>query len=381
MERSGSLIGSGSPLYVGRRPDIASIELSCDNSDIPLPHVDLVNEILEHSVASQVLDDPPDYPDHIKTTGTADELAAVPAPLHGHSPATDPRATAYLALANDIYPWAVPWSFWAEEARVYLDHLGVPRHALMWTLRTLDGSSPSAADIASERLGLSERERQVIIGGTISPAPGGLYAYWGLANTGALSTLTSVPVFLARSGLTYDDLLELLDTRFLSQFGDLSLTASLGTDACNPDNQIISGITVGQESNAWTAIHRFLRLQRRIGYSIRELDQAYIAFGASTIDDAFLETLGAVERFRAAWQSPGRRRRELVRRSRHAAEGRRQDSIVLRAALPEQGGHEPRRSGARGGFWSPIRAPPSCSWTTLTPSPARSGSERRISRS
>ena len=34
-----------------RRPDIANIELSCENTNTPVPYVDLVNEVLENAVA------------------------------------------------------------------------------------------------------------------------------------------------------------------------------------------------------------------------------------------------------------------------------------------------------------------------------------------
>src|SRR5262249_51289882 len=34
-----------------RRPDIGEIELTCENTNTPLPYVDLVNEVLENTVA------------------------------------------------------------------------------------------------------------------------------------------------------------------------------------------------------------------------------------------------------------------------------------------------------------------------------------------
>src|SRR5262249_36631631 len=44
--------GTTSPLEVllSRRPDLEHIELTCKNSDTPLPYVDLVNEILEAAI-------------------------------------------------------------------------------------------------------------------------------------------------------------------------------------------------------------------------------------------------------------------------------------------------------------------------------------------
>jgi hypothetical protein len=42
------------PATAGSRREIAKLELSCANSDSPLPYIDLVNEILEHAVAAFV---------------------------------------------------------------------------------------------------------------------------------------------------------------------------------------------------------------------------------------------------------------------------------------------------------------------------------------
>lgn len=38
-------------VLLGRRPDIGEIELTCENTNTPLPYVDLVNEALENAVA------------------------------------------------------------------------------------------------------------------------------------------------------------------------------------------------------------------------------------------------------------------------------------------------------------------------------------------
>ena len=40
-----------SDVLFGRRPDIGDIELTCENTNTPLPYVDLVNEILEYAIA------------------------------------------------------------------------------------------------------------------------------------------------------------------------------------------------------------------------------------------------------------------------------------------------------------------------------------------
>src|SRR5262249_55273551 len=48
--------GAGSPLSVllGRRPDIADIELTCENTNIEVPYVDLVLEVFENAIAMPI---------------------------------------------------------------------------------------------------------------------------------------------------------------------------------------------------------------------------------------------------------------------------------------------------------------------------------------
>src|SRR5262249_36126335 len=118
-----------------RRPDLAEIQLSCKNTNVPLPYVDLVNEILENAISQP---NPEKFP---QTTWTAEELAAGPE----HS---NPRA--YEILAKARYPWNL-FDLEAEEARVYLDHLGTSRAELIETFQGgFNANNPS--DIAAEEL-------------------------------------------------------------------------------------------------------------------------------------------------------------------------------------------------------------------------------------
>ncbi|MEO5726981.1 MAG: hypothetical protein ABI134_00165, partial [Byssovorax sp.] len=165
-----------------RRSDIGWLALSCDNTDTPLPYVDLVNEILEHSVAAT----PAPYEDLIATKGKAEDLAALPQILTHEA---ELRAAAYITLATAVYPFEAPFHLWAEEARVYLQHLGVPRGTLMRTLRDEYTSATEEqralmveeqrALIAAERVGLTPYEREVVTEALMTP-PVALYACWGV---------------------------------------------------------------------------------------------------------------------------------------------------------------------------------------------------------
>src|SRR5690606_11129354 len=107
---------------LARRPDLANLKLDCDNAHVPLPYVDLVCELLEAAVAPSTIDASFGY----QTTGTAAELRAFPANV---------RADAWNTLRAASFPLDAAFDLWEEEARVFLDHLGVPRHELMELLQ------------------------------------------------------------------------------------------------------------------------------------------------------------------------------------------------------------------------------------------------------
>ncbi len=293
----------GSPPDLGqpsklRRPDIGWIALSCDNTDTPLPYVDLVNEILEHSVAAV----PAPYTALIASTGTAEDLASLPQILEQ---APGERAAAYTMLAAAEYPFEAPFHLWAEEARVYLQHLGVPRGTLMQTLHRELSDAGAAEEqralIVAERVGLTPYEREVITGAAVATAEkNNLWNFWGLGSTFNLNELRSVAVLLRRSGLEYADLLEILDCAFFAEFGP-ALSPLSGEGACQPD--LLQLDWHPDAHSGWAALHRFLRLQRRLGWTIRELDQVVMASGGA-IDDACLEVIAVVQRLHKEWEVP-----------------------------------------------------------------------------
>jgi hypothetical protein len=257
-----------------RRPDIGDIEFSCENTNTLIPYVDLVNEVLENAVSSLSFSTSLGFENDLdkeivssalkeefkknrillssaaiasvdekstrwaitdgswryaikkesgkleilaipQTRGTPEELTANPEHLN-------PRA--YDELAKQVYRWDLPFDLWTEEARVYLQHLGVPRDQLMQTFQKPGPpAEPTDLAIATEYLGLTSKEREIITGS----APEKPWEFWGLtenANTVPnptdtnktiqaqhwLEALSRVTVILNRSGLSYKQMLELL---------------------------------------------------------------------------------------------------------------------------------------------------------------------------
>ncbi|UVI32917.1 Tc toxin subunit A-related protein [Paenibacillus spongiae] len=238
---------SAKHVLLRRRPDIGELELSCGNTNIVLPYIDLVNELLEEAVAPPPAFAPFGLPIGLaasldvkeitaplrnafvpplsnaasievkeagarwmiaesafryqvklkdgalrvmsrsrQTTGTAAELAANPQYVH-HD--------AYLKLLSQVYPWNLPFHLWQEETRVYLAHLGTRRDRMAEAFSTHDKRNAMLNDkhFAREYLGLTPVSWAVITGNratvdgvNLSVVPP--WAFWGFSSETASLT-------------------------------------------------------------------------------------------------------------------------------------------------------------------------------------------------
>jgi hypothetical protein len=148
-----------------RRPDLGEIELSCQNTDTPLPCLDLVNEALEYGVwvqqQPQQNTPPPPPGGWPQTLGTADALAASPEHRIDAVYAAPTNAVP-KTLLSERYPWALPFDLGAADARAHLELVQVRRHDLMRTFQDKAKRAPSDVAIGIEALGLSPAEARVV---------------------------------------------------------------------------------------------------------------------------------------------------------------------------------------------------------------------------
>lgn len=263
-----------------------------------------------------------------QTSWRADELRANPEHIH------DP---AYARLRDAVYPWNLPLNLPLEEVRAYLGHLGVQRYEVIETL--LASKAAFETDFAFEYLGLATEEANIITGVTTggpvgTPTPVGDWDFWGLRDTGNDIVdrndgtaphaqdwdvvLQRVSIFLQQSSLSYKELLELLGTYFINP------TASAGTpggrlfgivsasnepvDTCNLSKleiQVVDNDIPDKKEElktVWNRIHRFVRIWRKLGWTMRDLDKAITTLpknsdGQSDIDfDALLKNLAHIQR-------------------------------------------------------------------------------------
>lgn len=257
-----------------RRPDLGNVKLNCDNTDVALPYIDLVNEVLEALIP------PADANTSHQTTLTVAELRAFP---------EHERTAAYDVLKTANFPINNSFNLWQEEARVFLDHMGAPRHELMRTFQSRT-PKPTDASIAAESFGISTHEHSLIT--TAKPAVADQKTFWGLA---AIAAKMPVADFLERSKLTYGELLRLLYVGWIDPIGGANrVVITRPADTCSLREQNLENLTAAKLDK----MHRFLRLWRHTPWQMWELDVLLrcTKVGNGTLDDAALVRLADVRR-------------------------------------------------------------------------------------
>lgn len=234
--------------FFDRRPDIGHLLLNCPNSETPLPYIDLVNELLEDAV------NPPGAPVWKQTTRTARELRAAPEYVNNG---------AYVTLAAANYPHTLPYDRALDELRTYLEQSGVALWQLRMGLQPVQGPAPAAQlqAIAAERFSMPQHEADLINTADFI----NIATAWNVANPA--TALRTVAAFLSASQLTYEQLLELLDVVWINGGGAPSALAGVD-DTCDTTVQTITNL----DDAKLDRIHRFLRLWRRTGWTMWELD-------------------------------------------------------------------------------------------------------------
>ena len=270
-----------------RRGDLGKIELNCHNTLTELPYVDLVNEVLEHYLANAAANSGSDWWDASavpQTTGQTEALRAHPEHIN---------TAAYTDLENTDYPWTLPFSLWAEEARAYLEPLAVRRDRLMryFNPDPLDALPDTAKDaIAAEHLGLIARERAIILGNQGSGT-----ASWGGTS---LTLLRNVKTLMERGRLSFLEVRRLLDARFINPNSALQIV--FPNLNCNLNEAHLPALQLSHLDQ----IQRLMRLQRKLGWDIHELDAALHFLSAGNLDDAFLRKLSGLKQLRESLNVP-----------------------------------------------------------------------------
>ncbi|MDM0116720.1 neuraminidase-like domain-containing protein [Variovorax sp. J22R133] len=216
---------------------------------------------------------------------------------------------AYRRLSQALFPWTLPFNLAHAEAQMLFKTLGLSRSMLLTSLP----STPSA-QWAAETLGLSfdpsggaTPEYQLVV----TPRSGAaLWSAWGLVPDGSgnvtvldaasnqqvsgapLKVLGHVSIMLDRAGVTLNDLDLLVGTAFLG-----SKLKILNRNQCKTSQMVVEGLT-GRHLDR---LHRFIRLWRKLDWSIPSMDGAIAASKPAAAGPGLLDgqVLHAVARLKA----------------------------------------------------------------------------------
>jgi hypothetical protein len=221
------------------------------------------------------------------TKAKADELRANPQYVN-------PKT--YEKLRQAKYPMALPFDLFAEEVRAAMRKSNLQRSDLMMTFRgKATPNNPSDGDIAAEYFGISVDpaaafdEKHLIV--VADPTIAGQQTVWGETGSSWLDVSGNVPDslcivknFLRKTGLEYNQLLELLDLKFINP-GDIVIQHL--DPSCDTATKVIGPLDEAKLDR----IHRFLRLWRKWqDWKMWEVDLVvrHPQIGNGAVDETFL---------------------------------------------------------------------------------------------
>ena len=194
-----------------RRPDIQALPLTCENTNSPLPYIDIVNETLEYFVANNL--SLADYAGH-----DSGDPAMAPDALATPQYTKD---APYDLLKTQLFPSPLPFDRSLENLRRLYARFGVSLAEVMEALRADEAVERATAkaygwrDILMEQLTLSRAEYTLLTDRTLTLQQ--LYGFPpGTADAQVLASLAAAKAFSRRSGITYTDVVALLKTRFIN---------------------------------------------------------------------------------------------------------------------------------------------------------------------
>ncbi len=354
---------SAKDILFHRRPDLGYLGLNCANALTPFPYIDTVCEVLEDVVAAGENDrevtglttilttisaalalvgatqtrlktfllsssggadfslsqvDPKDpnrwviHGDEVayllKKKATPDFFAEIlrntkasAAELRAYPQYVNPKAYDKLRAAK--YPLTLPFDLFAEEVRAAFQKSNLQRWDLMRTLRGVAApNNPTDGEIAAEYFGISisaksadPSENGLIL--KAAPTDAEQQTFWG--ESSIPGNLKNVKVFLQKTGLEYNELLALLDLKFINRAGNIAVQHPADNrdvehpkedPSCDTDKKVIKGLDAAKLDQ----IHRFLRLWRKLkGWKMWELDLVirHPHIGKGSIDEPFLINL------------------------------------------------------------------------------------------
>jgi hypothetical protein len=260
-----------------RRPDLARIALTCENTNNLVLFLDVVNDILALKVANLLPSSTATLTDVVQASNAA-----------------------YMALTGASYPFNLPFNLPLEQIRAYLGQLNTDLATLY---RTFNLSQDA---VARESLQLSPEEYVLIT--TPKPAAADLSNAYGVSDP---ASLADQETFLAQTGLSRQDLQDLLTQNLSKAEMDTGTIAhafyinqGLGTGKALQLATDGSNIITNLDLPTLDRLHRFIRLDRKLTWSFADLDWVIQSFQAAEITPDFIQKIAKIQQLQARLKLP-----------------------------------------------------------------------------
>ncbi len=243
------LIQDTNPIHLKvRRPDLWTLELTCDNTNIRIPYIEIINEVLAAFVEKQ--------------SGTNKTIAD------------------RLLQEKPGLEFSLPYNQSLDEVRTWLSFFELTRLEVLEYLYPMPGVNEKHI-LAIESLHLSEEQYTIIIDQNLDAQ----------ADTNVLS-------FRLKSGLTADDTDRLTEMKFWD--GKLSIVQVKDAGDIQQFHIDFSSTLANWQGD----LHRLIRLWRLTGWTLNELDLILQAYGINhaTLNDAAILNLASFRKIQDCLQ-------------------------------------------------------------------------------
>ncbi len=271
-----------------RRSDLSQIYLNKENSNTVLPYIDLVNEVLEEAVLKTEYSTFSRNCSECQTTLSSKDLCAAPEHILFEKVIEEnldeKDVTAYDILAEQYYPMNSSFNLSLTESRSYLQKMGINRYELMECFQSnYEGSViPSNIDIATEYFNLTIQDKNIITANSTDITTRNSVWHKFLDPAGNIQRMNTFD-FMKDTGLSFYEVLDILESDWIGLSGK-GITVD-----CSYKNKIIEGTEI-----IFDRAHRFIRLYKKSGWKIWELDQllrSTIAVDNTYYDRLNIETI------------------------------------------------------------------------------------------
>jgi hypothetical protein len=318
-------------LLLKRSPGLGDLKLSCANTHVLIPYIDLVNEALESIISSR-------YQARIEPAWQS-EYSDETEEDNGKMPQHVDFSIYEKVIGPVVFPLShFPYNQAIDTIRTYLEAVGSSREAILRTFRPPSYLYPGTVTdraISAECIGLLQEEYIAITHQAFQSCSylssnvkeylveiglRRVHEYWGYASEAAMLATDTTGLayikdqFLPRANVSFQFLLEILGTRYVGrQLAIVSIKDGKIQLAFTEDLNTLylksypSGAQSGEQLKVieWDSLQALLRLLSKLGWSLVDVDANVVMLGGSLKNGISPQVLNGLARIKQISQLTG----------------------------------------------------------------------------